>query len=318
MFDRRRDIALPTSFLIDEKGEIVKIYQGPLSIAHAEHDFLHIPRSSADRIARALPFSGIAEVREFLRNNLSYGSLFFQRGYLDQAAAFFQLAVRDNPVSAEAIYGVGTVYLKQDKAAEARDCFERALKLRAAYPDTLSNAWNNLGLLAGNDGRTAEAISDFQEAVRLSPDHRLVLNNLATAYRQQKRWDEARETFERSLQLNPDDAEANYGIAMVFAQNDNTERAFEHLQRALKARPVYPEALNNLGILYLRSNRRDEAVATFEQCIRVVPGFDQPYLNLANVYAIEETPDKARAVLQALLKVQPNHPAALKMMKQLN
>ena len=31
LFDRHRDIGLPTSFLIDAKGDIVKIYQGPVN-----------------------------------------------------------------------------------------------------------------------------------------------------------------------------------------------------------------------------------------------------------------------------------------------
>ena len=30
LFDRHRDLALPTSFLIDAEGEIVKVYQGPV------------------------------------------------------------------------------------------------------------------------------------------------------------------------------------------------------------------------------------------------------------------------------------------------
>ena len=29
MFDRRRNLGLPTTFLIDPKGFIVKVYQGP-------------------------------------------------------------------------------------------------------------------------------------------------------------------------------------------------------------------------------------------------------------------------------------------------
>ena len=29
LFDRRRDLALPTSFLVNQQGEIVKVYQGP-------------------------------------------------------------------------------------------------------------------------------------------------------------------------------------------------------------------------------------------------------------------------------------------------
>lgn len=317
LFDRHRDLALPASFLISAKGEIVKVYQGPVDPAHVEQDFRRIPQTSAERLARALPFPGVTDAIEFGRNYLSSGSVFFQQGYLEQAEACFRIALRDDPSSAEALYGIGSVYLDQQKTREAGESFERALKLRASFPDTLANSWNNLGLLAAREGRLGEAVGYFQEALKLSPDHRIALDNLGSAYRQQKRWDEARRTFERALEINANDAEANYGLGMVFAQNDDTARAFDSLQRALQLRPVYPEALNNLGILYLRTRRRDEAVASFEECIRVAPAFDQSYLNLARVYAIEDTPDKARAVLLDLLKQHPGHAQAHKMLEQL-
>jgi len=317
LFDRHRDLELPTSFLNDAKGEIVKVYQGPVDPKHVEQDFRHIPKTSAERLARALPFPGVSDTIEFGRNYLSYGSVFFQRGYMDQAEASFRIALRDDPSSAEALYGIGSVYLNQQKTIEARESFERALKLRASYPDTLANSWNNLGLLAAREGRTDKAIGYFQEALKLSPDHLIALDNLGSAYRQQKRWDDARKTYERALEISPNDAEANYGLGMVFAQNDDTARAFDSLQRALKLRPIYPEALNNLGVLYLRTQRRDAAVASFEECMRVAPAFDQSYLNLARVYAVEGTPEKARAVLLELLKQHPGHEQAQKMMEQL-
>jgi tetratricopeptide (TPR) repeat protein/peroxiredoxin len=317
LFDRHRDLALPASFLINASGEIVKVYQGPVDAEHVERDFRHIPQTGAERLARALPFPGVTDAIEFGRNYLSYGSVFFQRGYMDQAQASFRIALRDDPSSAEALYGIGSVYLDQQKTAEARDSFERALKLRASYPDTLANSWNNLGLLAAREGRTSEAVGYFQEALKLSPDHSIALDNLGSAYRQQKRWEDARKTYERALELRPNDADANYGLGMVYAQNDDTARAFDSLQKALKLRPVYPEALNNLGILYLRTQRRDEAVASFEECIRVAPAFDQSYLNLARVYAIEGGPQKARAVLLELLKQHPGHELAQKMLEQL-
>ena len=317
MFDRHRDLGLPTSFLIDDKGEIVKVYQGPVNPEHVEQDVRRILRTDAERLARALPFPGVADTFEFGRNYLSLGSVFFQRGYFDQAASSFKLALRDDPSSAEALYGLGSAYMSQQKTAEARDSFERAIKLHASYPDTVANAWNNLGLLATREGRTDEAVRRFQEALRLSPDHLIALNNLGNAYRLQKSWDEARKTFERALEVSPRDPEANYGLGMVFAQADDTPRAYEYLQRALKSRPDYPEALNNLGILYLRTERRDEAVASFEECIRVAPAFDQPYLNLARVYIVEDAPDKARAVLFELLKQHPDHAQAQSMVAQL-
>ncbi len=317
LFDRHRDLSLPTSFLLDEKGDIVKIYQGPINAERIEQDFQQIPQTAAERLARALPFPGLTDTPEFRRNYLSYGSVYFQRGYLDQAEASFKLALNDNPSSAEALYGLGSVYLKLEKIREARESFERAIKLRVSYPDTLPNAWNNLGLLATREGRTADAIPYFEEALRLSPDHLVALENLGNAYRQQKRWNEARKVLERAVAVGPQDPEANYSLGMVFAQLDDSDRAYEYLQKALKLRSAYPEALNNLGVLYLRTRRRDEAVASFEECIRVAPAFDQSYLNLARVYTVEGTPDKARAVLLALLKQHPDHDLAQKMLEQL-
>ena len=317
LFDRHRDLTLPTSWLIDEKGDIVKVYQGPADPARVAEDSRHIPQTPAERMAKALPFAGLADTYEFGRNYLSLGSVFFERGYFDQAKAFFRLAVRDDPASAEAYYGLGSVSLKQDNAAGAREGFERAVKLKAGYPGTLPNAWNNLGLLATREGRTSDAIGYFQEALRISPDHFIALENLGNAYRVQQRWEEAREALARAVALRPRDPAANYSMGMVFAQTDQTERAYEYLQKALQLRPAYPEALNNLGVLYLRTRRRDEAVARFEECIRVAPDFDQSYLNLARVYALEGEPDKARAVLGSLLKQHPGHTQAQQALDQL-
>jgi len=317
LFDRHRDLSLPTSFLIDEQGEIVKVYQGPINPGRVEQDFRHMPRTPAERLEKALPWSGVSETFEFARNYLSYGSIFFQRGYFEQAESSFRQALRDDPGSAEAFYGVGSACLNLGKTAEARANFQRAVELAPSYPDTLPNAWNNLGLLATREGRTDEAIGYFQQALKVNPDHLIALENLGNAYRQQKNWEQARKVLEHAVAVSPGDPESNYSLGMVFAQTNETAHAYEYLQRALKSRPAYPEALNNLGILYLRTERRDAAVAAFEECIRVAPAFDQSYLNLSRVYALEGAPDKARAVLLELLKQHPDHAQAQKELQEL-
>jgi tetratricopeptide (TPR) repeat protein/peroxiredoxin len=317
LFDRHRDISLPTSFLIDGQGDIVKVYQGQLNPDHLEQDFRDIPGTDAERLERALPFPGVTSSLQFGRNYLSYGSVYFQRGYYDQSKKSFELALRDDPSSAEALYGMGSVYLKQQKNDQARESFERTVKLHASYPDTLANAWNNLGLLATRENKTVEAIPLFQEALRMNPDNAVALENLGNAYRQQKDWGKAQEALEKAVQRNPEDPETNYSLAMVFAQTDDNAKAYEYLQRALKLRPGYPEALNNLGVLYLRIGRRNEAVGNFEECIRVAPVFDQAYLNLARVYAIEGSGEKAKGLLLELLKEHPGHAQAQKMLEDL-
>ena len=317
LFDRHRDLTLPTSFLINPAGYIVKVYQAVIDPEHVDQDFPQIPRTDAERRARALPFPSKQHSLEFGRNHLSTGALFFQRGYLDQAAVAFQQALDDDPTSAEAVYGIGSVYLNQNKNAAAREMFERCVKLQPTYPDTLPDAWNNLGVLSTRENRVDEAISDFQQALQVNPRHLLSLDNLGNAYRLEKRWDEARTVLERALAIAPEDSEANYSLAMVFAQNNDTDKAYKYLQRALKSRPDYPEALNNLGILYLVTNRRDLAVASFEQCIRIAPRFDQAYLNLARLYAMEGERNKARGLLLDLRKQSPDHAGAKQMLERL-
>ena len=317
LFDRHRDVPLPTSFLIDANGYIVKVYQGVIDPDHVTQDFQQIPTTDAERLARALPFPSKQYSLEFGRNHLSTGAIFFQRGYLDQAAVDFQQALHEDPTSAEAVYGIGSVYLNQNKNAAAREMFERCVKLQPNYPDTLPDAWNNLGVLATRESRIDEAIRDFEQALKMNPRHLLTLDNLGNAYRLERRWDEARGVLERALAIAPEDPEANYSLGMVFAQNNNTDKAYEYLQRALKSRPAYPEALNNVGVLYLATDRRDQAVASFERCIQVAPSFDQAYLNLARLYAIEGARDKARRLLLDLLKQHPDHPGAKQMLEKL-
>ena len=242
LFDRHRDLSLPTSFLIDADGDIVKIYQGPVNPEHIEQDFRHIPQTVSERMAKALPFPGVTDITDFPRNYLSYGSVFFQLGYYDQAGLSFTRALRDDLSSAEALYGLGSVYLQQQNTDQAKECFERAVKLTASYPDTLPNAWNNLGLLATREGRTAEAIPYFQQALRLNPNYLIALDNLGNAYRQQKQWDDARRTLERAVAAGPRDPEAHYSLGMVFAQLNDPDRAYDYLRQALTLRPAYPEA----------------------------------------------------------------------------
>jgi len=317
MFDRRRDLAIPTSFLMDEDGAIVRVYQGPVEPEHVEHDFLHIPRTLSERLARSLPFPGVTDVTEVHRNYLTYGVAYFQRGYMAQAEASFQLAIRDDPQSAEATYGLGITYMKRQMLNEARGSFERVLKLAPSYPDTWPHAWNNLGVLAAQEGRAEEAIRYFGQALERNPDDVLALKNLGNAYRQQGHMKEAREILKRALEIDRDDAEANFGLAMVFAREDDTRQAYEYFQKALELRPDYAEALNNLGVLYVRTGRSNEAVSSFEHCMRAAPDYDQSYLNLAKLYVLEGEPEKARLVLDQLLSRHPGHAGAREMLAKL-
>jgi tetratricopeptide (TPR) repeat protein len=317
LFDRHRDMSVPLSFLIEPEGKIVKIYQGRIFPEKIEEDFQNIPKDDSERQTKALPFAGLRETYEFERNYLSLGFVYYDRGYYQQAQKFFDQALKEDPNSAEALYGLGSAYLQQQKTSEARECFQRAVRLPSSYPGTLPNSWNNLGILAAREGNYVQAIDSFQRALQIDPEHSIALQNLGSAYRQKKDWPQAKSALERALMLNPDDPEANYSLGMVYAQQNDADQAYLYLQKAITLRPAYPEALNNLGILYLRTHHPAEAVESFEQSIRVAPEYDQAYLNLSRVYSIQGDREKAKAVLQQLLQRQPDNAKVKQALKDL-
>lgn len=314
LFDRRRDMPIPTSLLVGRDGMIVKIYQGVVSAEHVVEDLRRMPRDAAERMSRALPFPGTLHQGAFQRNDFTYGVALFQRGYLEQAAAAFQQVIAAKPEEPEAYYNLGTLYLRRNEIAEARGYLEQAVKLRANYPE----AWNNLGMVAAQESKTDEAVRNFRQSLLLRPDYATALLNLGNVERRQGNFAEAETLLKRALELEPDNAEVHYNLGMLYARQEQLSLAAQYLQRAVDLRPEYPDALNNLGVFFVREQRFAEAEARFQTCIRVAPGFDQAYLNLARLYVILQEKEKARAVLQALLREQPQHKMAQQALEMLN
>jgi Flp pilus assembly protein TadD/peroxiredoxin len=314
LFDRRRDLPLPASFLIDDHGNILKLYQGLVHPDQVLNDIRSVPHTREDRIRKALPFRGKLYEGDFQRNAFTYGVAFFQRGYLDQAAESFQQAIAAKPTDAEAYYNLGTLYLRRSDNKQARQNLEQAVALRPNHPE----AWNNLGMLSAQEGDPEQAIRDFKQSLTFKPDYVIAMVNLANLYRRQHSFDEATKLLDRALQLEPNNPEVNYSAGMLSAQQDQIPRAEGYLQKSISLRPDYPDAMNNLGILFVREQRYPEAENQFKTCIAAVPKYDQAYLNLARLYVILDRKPDARQILEALLRQQPQHKLALQALEMLH
>src|SRR6266576_2900176 len=114
LFDRRRDLPIPVSLLLDKDGMIVKVYQGPVHPERLMEDLRSVQVTKADRIRKALPFDGTLYQGVFQRNDFTYGVAMFQRGYLEQAAASFKQVIVAKPQDPEAYYNLGTLYLRKN------------------------------------------------------------------------------------------------------------------------------------------------------------------------------------------------------------
>ena len=314
LFDRRRDLPIPISFLLDAEGKIVKAYQGG-SVTHdrLNADLKSVPANEQDRMSLALPFPGLRVRDSFQRNDFTYGVAMFQHGYLDQATESFRQVIAAKPDNADAYYNLGTLNLRRNKIEEAERYLDQTLKLQPDYPE----AWNNLGMIAAQQGRADDAIQDFQRALAQRPNYVTAHLNLGNVLRHQKSFGKSEESLMRAFALEPDDPEVNYSLGMLYAQQNQMGPASDYLQRAIELRPNYAEALNNLGIVFVRQQDLSKAEEEFKSGIRVAPNFDQSYLNLARLYVMRSDKGKAREILEQLLRLQPDNEGAKQAMELL-
>jgi len=95
-----------------------------------------------------------------------------------------------------------------------------------------SIAHNNWGIVLARQGKPAEAIEHYQQALHLKPDYGEAQYNWGNALARQGKLAEAIEHYQQALQLKPDYAEAQYNWGVVLAQLGKLAEAIEHYRQA--------------------------------------------------------------------------------------
>jgi len=311
LFMNRQPLPLPTAFLLDAEGRVVKVYRGHIDASLILRDAARIEAPPAERLARALPFPGTLHSSAGGRNYLPYGQELLDQGLEAPAVVAFERAAQGSP-TASTLYRLGTLLAKSGQPAKARAAFERAL---AAQP-TLSEASNDLGALLAQEGDLPAAIERFRAALSTTPDYPDALNNLGFSLLQTGRKDEARELYLKALKLQPDFPEALNNLGLILGRSGDIDAAEPYFRRALAIRPDYGEVANNLALVLVARGQQDDAIRLLQDFLEKHPEIENAYVTLAKIYINTNRRREALAVLERLLERNPTHPLALELARQ--
>jgi protein O-mannosyl-transferase len=150
---------------------------------------------------------------------------------------------------------------------EAISQFQQAIRLKPDYAE----GHYNLGLSLNEKGQIDEAISQFQQAIGLKPNYAEVHNNLGIALGKEGDTDEAISQFQQAISLSPDYAEAYYNLGIALNKEGRSAQAISQFQTAIRLKPDYAEAHNNLGTVLYQQGRITEAVSQFREALRLKP-----------------------------------------------
>ena len=112
-----------------------------------------------------------------------------------------------------------------------------------------------LGRLYLRQGRVAEAMPYLQDAARQNAGSPFVLTTLGDGYLKQGKFKEAQRALQTALLLDPSSPVGHYRLALALKEQGQKEEALEHLERIEEFAPAFPDIDLNLGTLYGQVNR---------------------------------------------------------------
>lgn len=121
-------------------------------------------------------------------------------------------------------------------------------------------------------GRTEEAILDFEEALKLRPDHFPARHNLAMAMASMGKTDEALPHLLAAMKQQPGNAGIHSSMGDVCLTQGKMEQAITAYTEALRLDSSLWKVHNNLGVAFLRAGLASEAIPHFKEALRINPG----------------------------------------------
>ena len=142
-------------------------------------------------------------------------------------------------------------------------------------------AQGNLAAALAGQGRLAEAVPHYREALRIRPFYHLdAAYQLGLALMQLGRDAEAVEQFTRLLAVDPGRFEAHVNLGVLLARQGRAEESLAHYREAVRLRPGSAEAHNDVGAALADLGRLDEAVSFYRAALRLDPGYQVARTNL--------------------------------------
>lgn len=193
-----------------------------------------------------------------------------------------------SPKDANLLEMAAQSFWRQKRYAEA----EIVLKRRIGLGGETSANWALYGDVLDAQKKTGEAVSAYENAVRLAPDSIDLRYALGSLYWKTIRYDDAEREFLEILRRKPDAPRASFNLGDIYLSTGKPDKAIPLLETAAKAFPNEFDTHFALGRAFLAANKYEKAIDELQVAVKLRPqiaeGFYQLGLALRRVGRNEE------------------------------
>ncbi|XP_076171153.1 O-linked N-acetylglucosamine (GlcNAc) transferase sxc isoform X1 [Ptiloglossa arizonensis] len=237
---------------------------------------------------------------------LLLSSIHFQCRRLDKSAHYSSLAIKQNPLLAEAYSNLGNVFKERGQLQEALENYRHAVRLKPDFID----GYINLAAALVAAGDMEQAVQAYVTALQYNPDLYCVRSDLGNLLKALARLDEAKACYLKAIETRPDFAVAWSNLGCVFNAQGEIWLAIHHFEKAVALDPNFLDAYINLGNVLKEARIFDRAVAAYLRALNLSPNNAVVHGNLACVYYEQGLIDLAIDTYRRAIELQPNFPDA--------
>jgi tetratricopeptide (TPR) repeat protein len=147
-----------------------------------------------------------------------------------------------------------------------------------------AEAYFDRGLLHQRSGRYAEALRDYDAAMRWSPPHSELHFNRGQIFRALGRPDDALAEFDYALELEPDHVDMLINRATLLFELGRVALSRIDIDHGLELAPEASRLLSLRGLLEMRNGALDRAFDDFTRAIKVNPSLADAWANRGTIF----------------------------------
>ena len=200
----------------------------------------------------------------------------------------------------------GITYRALGRHAQALCEYDAAIRV----DPNLVLAYCNRGGTYYDLGRYEEALADFDAAIRIAPDYVAAYTNRGLTHAAHGRRADALADYDSAVRLDPRDARILSNRGQTHNAMGRYAEAIADYDAALQIDPNLAQAYCNRGMTYYHLGRFADALADLDTALRIDPTDAKYYNDRGAVYHALDRHAEAIADEHSAIRIDPNHASA--------